>query len=169
VRGVMADGGASRVAVDQVGELEILFRERAPGLWRALYGYAGGRRQIAEDALAEAFALALEHRSTIRTPLPWIYRTAFRLATRELRAERREPPRLPDPIPGVDPAEVADLLAALSQPPDRQRAAVILHDQEGFTALEIGAMLGLAAPTVRVHLLRGRRHLRTALRDEEER
>jgi RNA polymerase sigma-70 factor, ECF subfamily len=169
VRGVMADGGASRVAVDQVGELEILFRERAPGLWRALYGYAGGRRQIAEDALAEAFALALEHRATIRTPLAWIYRTAFRLATRELRAERRQPPPLPDPIPGVDPAEVADLLAALSQLADRQRAAVILHDQEGFTAPEIGAMLGLAAPTVRVHLLRGRRHLRTALRDEEER
>jgi len=150
-------------------DLEALYREAAPALWRSLYGFTGGRRQLAEDALAEAFARALEHAERIRAPLPWIYRTAFRLATRELRAERREPVRPPDPVPGLDPGEVHDIVVALAALPERQRASVILHDQEGFTAPEVGRMLGIAAPTVRVHLFRGRARLRDLLNEEDER
>src|SRR5213592_1405011 len=70
-------------------DLEELYRTSAPALWRALYGFAGGRRQVAEDALAEAFARAMERDSRVRDPLPYIYRTAFRLASAELQLDRR--------------------------------------------------------------------------------
>lgn len=166
---VRHDGAAGREGPsERERSLEILYRESAPRLWRAIYGFAGGRRHLAEDAVAEAFARAIEHADGIREPLPWIYRTAFRLASRELKREKRAPPPAPDPVPGLDPAEVEDVLRALGALFANQRAAVLLHDEEGFTALEVARLLGMAAATVRVHLFRGRRRLRELLRPEED-
>jgi RNA polymerase sigma-70 factor, ECF subfamily len=148
-------------------DLEALFRDAGRELWRAIYGFSGGRRQLAEDAVAEAFARAIEHTGGIRDPLAWIYRTAFRLASRELQREKRLPPRPPDPSPGIDPFEVQEILEALAQLSPNQRAAVLLHDEEGFTGPEVGRLLGMSAATVRVHLFRGRKHLRALLSTEE--
>jgi RNA polymerase sigma-70 factor, ECF subfamily len=149
-------------------DLEALFRDAGQELWRAIYGFSGGRRQLAEDAVAEAFARAIEHRDGIRDPLAWIYRTAFRLASRELQREKRLPQRPPDPSPGIDPFDVKEILEALAQLSPNQRAAVLLHDEEGFTGPEVGRLLGMSAATVRVHLFRGRKHLRALLRTEED-
>ena len=118
--------------------------------------------------MAEAFARAIEHADGIREPLAWIYRTAFRLATRELERERRRPPAAPDPVPGIDPGDVQEILAALATLSPKQRAAVLLHDQEGFTSPEVAKLLGMSAATVRVHLFRGRNHLRTILTPRED-
>jgi RNA polymerase sigma-70 factor (ECF subfamily) len=155
------------VTAEGAREIEALFRAAGPELWRALYGFTGGRRQVAEDAIAEAFARAIEHEASVREPLPWIYRTAFRLATRELQREKRPVPVAPDPVPGIDPLDVQELLDALGQLSPHQRAAVLLHDEQGFTSPEVGRLLGMAAPTVRVHLFRGRRRLRALLTTEE--
>ena len=149
-------------------DLEALFRDAGPELWRAIYGFTGGRRQLAEDAVAEAFALAIEHADGIREPLAWIYKTAFRLATRELQREKRRPPQLPDPVPGVDPFDVQEILGALARLSPNQRAAVLLHDEEGFSGPEVGRLLGMSAATVRVHLFRGRKRLRALLSTEED-
>src|SRR4249920_3385125 len=102
-------------------DLEALYRSACPELWRAIYGFSGGRRQVAEDAVAEAFARAIEHADGIRDPLAWIYRTAFRLATRELQREKRLPPRSPDPSPGIDPLDVQEILGALAKLSPNQR------------------------------------------------
>lgn len=150
-------------------DIERLYRESAPQLWRSIYGFAGGRRHLAEDAVAEAFARAIERRNEIRDPLAWIYRTAFRIASRELQQERRGRPPSPDPVPGIDPADVQDVLSALWTLSPNQRAAVVLHDQEGFTAPEVGRLIGISAATVRVHLFRARRRLREVLGGEEDR
>lgn len=152
----------------QEGDFEFLYREESPRLWRAIYSFTGGRRHLAEDAVAEAFARAIERANDIRAPLAWIYRTAFRFAARELKREKSRIPALPDPVPGIDPAEVQEILSALETLSTNQRAAVLLHDQEGYTAPEVGRLLGLAAATVRVHLFRGRRRLRGLLGSEEE-
>ena len=149
-------------------EFEQLYRDAGPQLWRAIYGFVGGRRQVAEDAVAEAFARAIEHADEIRSPVPWLYRTAFRLALRELQREKRRPPILPEPAPGIDPGEVQDVLKALGALSTNQRAAVLLHDEEGFTGPEVGRLLGMSAATVRVHVFRGRRRLRELLGTEEE-
>src|SRR3989442_8789683 len=97
---------------DRESDLEHLYRDAAPQLWRAIYGFAGGRRHLAEDAVAEVFARALEHEREIREPLAWIYRTAFRVASRELKREKRSLPAMPDPVPGIDPGEVQDVIRA---------------------------------------------------------
>jgi RNA polymerase sigma factor (sigma-70 family) len=149
-------------------DLEGLYRSAAPGLWRAIYAFSGGRRQVAEDAVAEAFARAIEHADSIRQPLPWIYRTAFRIATRELERERRPAPKAPDPVPGVDPGEITDVVRALARLSPRQRAAVLLCDLEGYSGPEAARLLGTSAATVGVHLFRARRRLRDLLRDEED-
>jgi RNA polymerase sigma-70 factor, ECF subfamily len=147
-------------------DYERLFRESAPALWRAAYGFAGGRRQIAEDAVAEAFARAMERSATIRDPLPYIYRTVFRLASAELRSDRRRGNPPPD-VAAPEPADLLDLLGALDALPFKQRAVVILHDEEGFPAAEVARLLGISPATVRVHLHRGRKRLREQLGSEE--
>ncbi len=75
-------------------DFERLFRDIGPVLWRAIYAYSGGRRVVADDAVAEAFSRALERRDTIRNPVPWLYRTAFRLGRGG--DEDRGAPRAPD-------------------------------------------------------------------------
>ena len=59
--------------------IEHLFRDEARSLWRALVAFTGGRREVAEDAMAEAFARALRFADGIRDPRAYVYATAFRL------------------------------------------------------------------------------------------
>lgn len=72
--------------------------------------YAGGRREVADDAVGEAFARAIESEGVIRNPFPWLYRTAFRIAAAELRRERR--PLRPAEAHTDDPA-TGDLMRAI--------------------------------------------------------
>jgi RNA polymerase sigma-70 factor (ECF subfamily) len=162
----MAEGSSVR-GVREDRDYETLYRESAPALWRALYGFTGGRRQIAEDALAEAFARAIERDRGIRQPLPYLYRTAFRLASAELQRERR---RGGDPtdLVAIEVPDLVDLIRALETLPTNQRAAVILHDEEGYSAREVAQLLGISPATVRVHLHRGRKRLRESLGSEED-
>lgn len=166
VGGVEGAGTPHALAGGVVRDIELLYREAGPQLWRSIYGFTGGRRDLADDAVAEAFARAIERSATIRDPLAWIYRTAFRIASHELRRERRPPP-VPDPVPGLEPGAMHDVLRALGQLSPSQRAAVLLHDIEGFTSTEIGRMLGISAATARVHVFRARRRLRDLLSTEE--
>jgi len=70
-----------------------LFRAENAKLYRSLYAYTGGRRDIAEDATVEAFARALSEGERVRNPLPWLYRTAFRIAAAELKGDRKRDER----------------------------------------------------------------------------
>lgn len=60
-------------------------------MWRAMYGTAGGRADVAEEAVAEAFARAIERSDSIRNPVAWLYKTAFRLVVQELKPESTVP------------------------------------------------------------------------------
>jgi len=142
-----------------------LFREDGPGLWRTMYAFTGGRRDIAEDVTAEAFARGLAHADTIRDPVPWLYRTAFRLAQDELRKERRS--HMPEPEDRQAPPEVAGLMQALRKLSPNQRAAIVLRFEADLPVSEVAKRMGIAQPTVRVHLHRARARLRELLGDEE--
>jgi RNA polymerase sigma-70 factor, ECF subfamily len=143
---------------------ERVFQDAAPGLWRTIYAFAGGRRAVADDAVAEAFARALERADQIRDPVPWLYRTAFRLATEELRRDRREPE--PPPASGPDPGLTA-LIPALRQLSPAQRAAIVLHYEADLPIRDVARQMGTTAAAVKVHLFRGRRRLRELLGAEE--
>ena len=160
------DETSSVEAVPDKRDYEALFRESLPSLWRALYGFVGGRRQIAEDAIAEAFARAIERDRTVREPIAYIYRTAFRLASAELQRDSRTG-ALPDDEIAREAPDLVDLMRALDTLPPKQRAAVILHDEEGYAIAEVGRLIGTTPATVRVHLHRGRKRLRAMLAAEE--
>jgi RNA polymerase sigma-70 factor (ECF subfamily) len=154
--------------VTSAGEagLDETYRQHAAKLWRALIAFAGDR-DVADEALAEAFAQAAARGPALRSPERWIWTAAFRIAAGELKARGRRPPIVPAPI-DVDRAEVVDLLTALRRLPAKQRAALVLHYYGGYKAREIAGILGSTAATVRVHLSAGRRRLRTLLEDHDD-
>jgi RNA polymerase sigma-70 factor (ECF subfamily) len=150
-------------------DFDRVYREAGPGLWRALYAFAGGRRDIAEEALAEAFARAVEHQERIHAPVPWIYRTAFRVARRELETERRRQGSVEQEVGEMDatPVDLGELVRALRTLSPNQRAAVVLRFEADLDVSEIADRMGLSSATVRVHIHRGRKKLRKLLGADE--
>lgn len=152
------------MTVDRDEDVESLYTEQAARLWRALYAYAGDR-EVASDAMAEAFAQYLQRGSTVSSPARWIWRAAFRIAAGELKARRTAASPLTVDPPAVPP-DTAELLSVLRLLPPRQRAALVLHYYAGYRAREIAEIVGSTAATVRVHLSQGRRRLRRLLEED---
>jgi RNA polymerase sigma factor (sigma-70 family) len=153
--------------VDEGWDLEAIYREHGRTLWRSLFAYTGGRREIADDALAEAFARALVAPARIRDPLAWLYRVAFRIAAAEM---KREGNRIEIEEVVANPAGNAlpEILAALRHLSPAQRAAVYLHYQADRPVAEVARLLELSTAAVKVHLFRGRQRLRRLLEEEED-
>jgi len=151
---------------DAPHDLDAVFREHAPGVYRTLYAFTAGRAAIAEEATAEAFARAIAHTSSIRDPVAWIYRTAFRVAAAELRRERREPLEAEERA-GEGARGLERLVDALRELSPNQRAAVVLRYEADLPVDEVARRMGINAATVRVHLHRGRGRLRELLGVEE--
>jgi RNA polymerase sigma-70 factor (ECF subfamily) len=152
-----------RVVTDR---LEVAYREDGPRLWRALVAF-GGDAEIADDALAEAFAQAIGRGDAVRDPVAWVWRVAFRIAAGELkergrRGEARSEPTVEFPEP------VLHVFAALARLSPNQRLAVVLHDYADRPTDEVAATLGATRATVRVHLSQGRRRLRAILEDDDD-
>jgi RNA polymerase sigma-70 factor (ECF subfamily) len=68
--------------------IELLYRQEGERLWRAVFAYAHDR-QVADDAVAEAFAQAIRRGDAIRDPARWVWTAAFRIANGELAGRRR--------------------------------------------------------------------------------
>jgi len=69
-------------------EYSDLYEREAGRLWRAVYGFAQDR-EIASDAVAEAFAQCIRRSKDVRSPARWIWRAAFRIAAGELKQRSR--------------------------------------------------------------------------------
>ena len=147
-------------------DFDRLFREDGPGVWRTIYAFSGGRRDVAEEAVAEAFARALQHAPGIRDPIAWIYRTAFRIAREEMRRDARYGAAVD--TGAEDAAGTGELMRALRQLSPNQRAAIVLRYEADLPVDDVARRMGIAAPTVRVHLHRGRTRLRELLGSEED-
>lgn len=141
--------------------IESAYRDYGTQLWRGVYAYSGGRADVADEAVAEAFARALEGTERIRSLLPWLYRVAFRQAAERSRREDRL-----DPLENVSKADdsggdstnpALDALALLSP---QQRAAVFLFYYADFSITDIADATGSSRIAVRVQLHRAREALR---------
>jgi RNA polymerase sigma-70 factor (ECF subfamily) len=157
--------------VAQAGEFEAFFRDNFARIVRAC-ALQTLDRSLAEDIAAEAFARLWARWPQIRDADHaggYVFKTATRLCTREVRRRRLRPAfRLPPP---EDPERALlrrDVSIALAGLPLRQRQAVVLRDWAGFPTGEVAALLGMRQSTVRVHLARGRQRLRAALSIEQE-
>ncbi len=143
--------------------LEALYREQAERLWRAVLAYTGDR-EVTSDAVAEAFAQCLRRGQAVRSPKAWLWRAAFQIAAGEMKRRSSLSPLEDDRMYEM-PEPAWELMAALRSLPERQRAVLVLRYYAGYRAVEIARIVGTSAPTVRVHLSRGRRRLRTALEE----
>jgi RNA polymerase sigma-70 factor (ECF subfamily) len=146
-----------------------LYRRHTPFLYRLLLRLSGA--QAAEEGVQETWIRALEGlggfawRSQLRT---WLAGIAIHWSREEGRRRRR------DAGEALDDAELAaprasapidrmDLERAVSELPEGYRAALLLHDVEGFTHEEIAAALGVDEGTSKSQLFRARRSLRLML------
>lgn len=140
---------------------------RAP-LWRAVLAYSGSS-DVADEAVAEAFAQLLRRGDGVDDPAAWAWRSAFRIAAGELQRRGTAATAtgsLPDVAVSM-PEPAWDLLAALSHLTDQQRACVVVCDLAGFAAPAAARLLGTTAATVRVQRMRARRRLHDLLEDRD--
>jgi len=127
-----------------------------------------GNRSDAEDAVAEAYARAFvrwRRLSEHPNPIGWVLITALNTHRRWWRGRREYPGEIPErvdlPPDGAQlPAELRRLVLAL---PRRQREVVALRLVADMSAEQTGALLGITAATVNVHLHRAVTTLRTRL------
>jgi RNA polymerase sigma-70 factor, ECF subfamily len=152
------------VDVEERRRVEAAYRDQADRMWRALVGYTGDQ-DIARDALAEAFARALQKGAAIRDLPAWLWRVSFRLASAELKHRGQMRPALeassyemPEPLP--------ELMSALKHLSPNQRLALVLHDYADRPTEEVAQTMGCSRATVHVHLSKGRRRLRTLLEED---
>ena len=148
----------------------------------------------ADEAVQDAFVKAYSHLSSFREELPfevWFTRILINGCLDRIKARKRRE-RWIAPMPdgpggerdfaertaGSGPSPEDQLLsrerrrtlaAALSKLPERQRSVFMLTHYEGCTSREVSAMTGLNESTVRVHLFRAIRKLRTLLASETAR
>lgn len=142
-------------------DLETVYREHGSRLLRAVIAYVGNR-EVAIDAVSEAFAQALRRGEAIRAPLPWVWRAAFRIAAGELKRRARESGTMPELTYEMeDPT--GDIVGALGQLSPMQRGSVVLHHYAGYPVKEVADILASTTPAVWVHLNRGRKRLRELL------
>ncbi|MFL5736324.1 MAG: RNA polymerase sigma factor [Actinomycetota bacterium] len=143
-----------------------MYRAEAENLWRALVLQTGSR-EIASDAVAEAFAQAMTRGEALRKPAAWVWKAAFMIARGELARLRLDLPA------GVDttvspPEPVTDVVRALAELSPTQRAATVLHYFADYSLAETAAVLRSIRSAVGVHLFRARKRLRDLLGDEHE-
>lgn len=163
-----------------VETVRAVYVEVGPRLWRSLVAWSSST-EVAEEALAEAFAQLIRRGAEVRDPEAWVWRAAFRLAAGDLQRRRQRPVvsldaaerdgRLAHATGRIEglPAEAADLVRALARLSDQQRRCVALVDVAGHTAVSAAAVLGTTPATVRVQLMRARRRLRAELTAADDR
>jgi RNA polymerase sigma-70 factor (ECF subfamily) len=141
--------------------LERVYREQGARIWRAVL-LTSGSREVADDAVAEAFAQALRRGRALRDPAAWVWRVAFRLAAGELKERGRVEVFTDEPAAGL-PDPFLDLWQAIAVLPPKQRSAVVLADYAGWSHREIARTLGSSVSAVGVHVHRARKRLRDLL------
>jgi len=151
-------GGQDRV--------EAVYRAVHPRLWRSLLVFTGDA-ELASDAEAEAFAQVLRRGDAVDDVEAWVWRSAFRIAS-GLLASRWSVTDLGG-VDGlaVSSGSVGEFLGLLGELSAQQRACVALRYLGGYPAVEIGAMLGTSAGTVRVQLHRAHVALRDSITEAE--
>ena len=146
--------------------LERVYREQGARIWRAVL-LSSGSREVADDAVAEAFAQALRRGGALRDPSAWVWRVAFHVAAGELKERGRVERFVDEPVAGL-PDQFVDLWRAIAVLSPKQRASVVLADYAGWSHREIARALGSSVSAVGVHVHRARKRLRDLLEDGDD-
>ena len=149
-------------------DYEAVWRDAGPTLWRAVRAYAGGRQDVADDAVAEAFARAIARGEEVLDPVPYLYRVAFRVAAAELkRITRSNDVGLPPEELATGPDDGKEVWRTLATLPPEQRAALYLFYRADLPVKDVARRMGTSSAAVRMQLVRGRRRLAAVLKEGE--
>jgi RNA polymerase sigma-70 factor (ECF subfamily) len=177
--------GRLEAARERFSELVLRHQRRAA---RIAYHYVRDQAD-ADEAVQDAFIKAYTHIGTFREELPfevWFTRILINGCLDRIKWRKRRDKWIVQPtadasghdwnpadhLPsrGLSPEEHVlaeerrqQLQEALAQLPDRQRLVFMLSHFEGRTSREVSAVTGLNESTVRVHLFRAIRRLRSLL------
>jgi RNA polymerase sigma-70 factor, ECF subfamily len=155
------------VPADGLGDFAAFLRTQFSSTARHVEPIVGS---LAEDVAQEAFIVALnrwDHVSALDAPHAWVRlvarRMAYRLRARELdRADRETASYVSSPAAaGLDSA--IDLERALTNLPERQRAAVRLHYLADLPVAQVASVLGASEAATKVWLHRARERLAVSL------
>ena len=168
-----------------------LFTRHRDRLWAVALRTMGNPDDAADglqDGMVAAFRRAASYRGEAQVTT-WLHRVVVNACLDRLRAAKvRRAEALPDDLEEyggrgslatstrseaeVDPADLSvaaeqrrQVLAALQQLPEEQRAALVLVDMEGYPVAEVAVMLDCAEGTVKSRCSRGRTKLAGLLAD----
>jgi RNA polymerase sigma-70 factor (sigma-E family) len=154
-----------------------LFEAQRPRALRLAYAMTGDA-QIAEDAVAEAFARTYRQwlKGSVREPDQYVRRAVVNEVRtfwrrRDVRRRYDERGRVGElsTTAAVDRVADADVLQrALAGLPPRVRAVVVLRVAEDLSEQQTADALGMSVGSVKAYLSRGLQRLRTALATEGE-
>jgi RNA polymerase sigma-70 factor, ECF subfamily len=177
--------GRSDAARERFSELVLRHQRRAA---RIAYHYVRDQAD-ADEAVQDAFIKAYTHIGTFREELPfevWFTRILINGCLDRIKWRKRRDKWIVQPstdssgqdwnpadhLPARGPSPEEHVLAderrqqlqdALAKLPDRQRLVFMLSHFEGRTSREVSGLTGLNESTVRVHLFRAIRRLRSLL------
>ena len=164
---------ARALAGDPAAERE-LYDRHVERVYRMVYRMAGDA-ETAREYTQDTFVRAFERLGTFRGESAfstWLGSIAISVALNGLRVRKRRNEReqdleLADTIAGkrerIEPDLREKLRDAMEQLPEGYRAVLVLHELEGYTHEEIGAMLGIETGTSKAQLFRARATLRDVL------
>ena len=140
-----------------------------------------GDVQLAEEVVQDTFVKALAHLERFRGDCAlttWLHRITVSVALNATRGAKRRSGR-ETPIDDVDigttecdrervdPIVRERLHRAIDELPEIYRTALVMHDFEGYSHVEIAEVLGIPVGTCRSRLFLARARLRVALGDLE--
>jgi RNA polymerase sigma-70 factor (ECF subfamily) len=152
------------------GRFESCFREHYVRLLAFALRRVSGR-EVAEDVVADTFAVAWRRRDCIpEVPLPWLYAIAANVIAEEYRSARRGHDlglrllhEAGEGAPGNDPAEAIvrrdSFAAAFAGLTEQEREVLRLVAWDGLNVTEAARVLGCSSGAFRVRLHRARRKL----------
>lgn len=153
-------------------ELADLYASHARRLEHIVRSDVAASESVVEDACQFAWGRLVHHAGRVRSEraLSWLATTAVREARRQHRRASREAPleselERPGQLSPAQLVEQRDRLAAVRALPERQQRMVWLH-AFGLSYGEIAVSQECTVRTVQRQLLRGKRALREASRQE---
>ena len=154
-------------------EFDIVYRQLFRKYYANLLFYAARMvgEEDAEDVVQDVYEKLLHYNGTFESEehlKAWLLRVAINRCRDLTRAAHQKDTELDENLPAPDEFADGSVLDAVRALPENYRNAIYLHYYEGYTAAEVGRMLGAPTNTVLSWLRRARAQLHTMLKEEIE-